>query len=61
MQKETAAAKQSAKRGERPTEMENPAGDCDVDVIVDRRSGVRRPLRVRIGGWVANLFSWYRY
>jgi hypothetical protein len=20
-----------------------------------------RPLLIRIGGWIANLFSWYRY
>jgi hypothetical protein len=21
----------------------------------------QRPLKVRIGGWIANLFSWYQY
>jgi hypothetical protein len=25
------------------------------------RPSANRSLRIRIGGWIANLFSWYRY
>jgi hypothetical protein len=27
----------------------------------DYRPSANRPLSLRIGGWIANLFSWYRY
>jgi hypothetical protein len=25
------------------------------------RTSVHRSLKIRIGGWIANFFSWYRY
>jgi hypothetical protein len=28
---------------------------------VEYRPSANRSLRIRIGGWIANLFSWYRY
>jgi hypothetical protein len=50
------ADEQSRKRAERDTK-------CDPDAVCasEGKSGVRRPLKVRIGGWVANLVSWYQY
>jgi hypothetical protein len=29
--------------------------------LVEHRPSANRSLRIRIGGWIANLFSWYRY
>ncbi|MGD0269191.1 MAG: hypothetical protein ABSB14_09010 [Candidatus Sulfotelmatobacter sp.] len=28
---------------------------------IEYRPSANRSLRIRIGGWIANLFSWYRY
>jgi hypothetical protein len=32
-----------------------------ADSKAQRRSTVGGTLSLRVGGWIANLFSWYRY